>query len=202
MAIDAKTAQFLRQLRDRLGAVENGVKHLSASRTLEEELESIPGRRVFHTLVGSQDFTASNDGNRGNPIVFEVSQDGPFVMTHYPIIGWRSTLPTNATDFGRWRPVASWPLPDQVLDTNTIDLSYEMADTGSNRAMQNDVPVPVLLASYPGKLCELPKPTYFRPNTTITFTPTYEDINFGGSQATTQGTLVIALPGYKIVNLG
>lgn len=200
--MNAETARFLRQLQSRLANVEKAAKHLAASTTLEQELERIPGRRVFHTLVGSQDFSASNNGNRGNPIVFEVSQDGPFVMTHYPIVGWRSSLPTNATDFGRWRPVATWPLPDQVLDTNTIDLSYEMADTGSNRSMQNEIPVPILLMSFPGKLCPLPKPTYFRPNTSITFTPTYEDINFGGSEVTTQGTLVVALPGYKIVNLG
>lgn len=200
--MDAALATKIRLLDTRLANLERILNELNRGATFEDELEKIPGRRIFHTLVGSQTFTTSQDGQRTTPITFEVSQDGPFIMTHYPVCGWRSSAPSTATDFGRWRPVTTWPLPDQVIDTNIIDISYEMSDSGSGRNMQNDIPVPGLLISHPGNLQLLPKPTYFRPNTVITFTPTYNDITFAGSTPTTEGTLVISLPGYKIVNLG
>src|SRR6185436_10074462 len=106
---------------------------------------------------------------------------------------------TNATNFGKWRPVYTWPLADQVLDTDTIDLSYEISDTGPTRGLQNDS-VPGVMLSNPDQLEKLPKPTKFEPNSTILFTPIYEDIDFNSTgTATTGGKLVVVLPGYKII---
>lgn len=204
-----ETAAFLRQQLDpikkeilRLRQDNEQFKAVLTNRprSATEEIDGIPGRRIFYTLSGSQDFTTAQDGQRGQPINFLVSQDGIFIQTHYPCVVWKTSLPTNATDFGRWRPISSWPLPDQVLDTNIIDISYELADGGSQRNFQN-LPVSPGLISSPTCMIPLPIPTAFAPNTTIQFTPTYENILFEGSTATTQGTLVVSLPGYKIVNL-
>ncbi len=204
-----ETAAFLRQQLDpikkeiiRLRQENEQFKAVLQNRpkTPTEELDVIPGRRIFYTLSANQDFTTSQDGQRGQPMNFLVSQDGIFIMTHYPVAMWKSSLPTNATDFGRWRPISTWPLPDQVLDTCIIDISYELIDGGSQRAFQN-LPVSPGLISSPSCLIPLPVPTPFAPNTTIQFVPTYENILFNDSTPTTQGTLVVSLPGYKIVNL-
>jgi hypothetical protein len=95
--------------------------------------------------------------------------------------------------------VSTWPRPDQVLDTNLVDLSYEITDSGSQRNFQNEAVGP--LFSRPDNLVPLPVPTLFAPNTVISFFPTYERIVFGGVEATTQGELYVGFPGYKIVNL-
>lgn len=207
--IDNATAQFIRSQLDpikkeiiKLRNENDQFKAVLINRpkSLTEELDAIPGRRLFYTLSGTQTFTTAQAAQRGQPINFLISQDGIFVMTHYPAIMWKTDLPTNATDFGRWRPVASWPLPTQQLTTNFIDISYEISDGGSQRNFQN-LPVNPCLISRPDNMIPLPVPTPFAPNTTIQLTPTYEAITFGGSTATTEGTLVVALPGYKIVNM-
>ena len=169
-----------------------------------DELNAIPGRRVFYNLVGGQDFTATQDGAEGAAITFDISQDGPWIMTHYPLAMWRPNLPTNADNFGRWRPVSHWPLPDQVEDGDVISISWRFVDAGPGRQFQTDSEnVPAGMLSMPGQLMELPQPSYFRPNSTISLTPIYEDIQFDtGGTATTGGRLVFVLPGYKIVNLG
>lgn len=172
----------------------------SQPRSITEEIDSIPGRRIFYTLSGRLDFTAAQDGLRGEPIAFAVSQDGPFIATHYPLVMWKPNAPDNATHFGRWRPVASWPLPDQILDDDIVDLSYEVDDTGSQRNFQNEAAGP--LFSRPDNLVPLPVPTLFAPNTTIRFTPTFENILFGTPEVpTTGGELYVGWPGYKIANL-
>lgn len=170
-----------------------------------EEIDQIPGRRVIYHYVDTQSFTvAANNGLRGNALVFNVSQDGPFVMTHYPLVMWRPNVATTATDYGMWRPISSWPLPDQIDDDNTIDISYEMSDSGSQRNLQNAA-APAGLISRPDHAIRLGKPMLFAPKVTISFTPTYEDINFsdvgGQGEAPTGGLLVVVLIGYRIVNL-
>lgn len=171
-----------------------------APKSITHELDSIPGRRLFYNLSGTQDFTSANDGQRGQPISMLVSQDGPFVMTHYPVVAWYPNLPTNATNYGQWRPVSSWPLPDQVLDTDIINISWEFVSGGSQRNFQNLPGVPML--SRPDIAIPLPVPTLFAPNETIQFIPTYNDIAFNsGGTETTGGTLVVTLPGYRIVNM-
>lgn len=169
----------------------------------QAQIDMIPGRRVAYHLVGSQLFTTTQDGLRASPINMAVSQDGPFVMTHYPIVMWRTTLPTNATDFGRWSPIYSWPLPSQedhkASADNVINISYELIDAGSQRQLQNEAVPPLL--STPEYLHPCPIPTLFAPNTTVQFVPTYEDIDLGGSTATTEGRLVVAIPGFKIVQM-
>lgn len=198
MAVDAAA---LRQVLSALKAEISDLRQQVANkpRGVLAYIDEIPGRRIFYSLVGSQLFTTAQDGLRGNPIIMTVNQDGPFIMTHYPVAMWRSTLPTNATDFGRWRPARTWPLPTQTLTTNFIDISYELVDAGSQRHLQNLAMPPLL--SQPDELLCLPIPTLFAPNTTIQFIPTYQDIAFGGSTATTEGSLVVALPGYRVVNM-
>jgi hypothetical protein len=171
-------------------------------KSITAELDSIDGRRIFYMLNGTQSFSASDDGNRGQPINFLVSQDGPFVMTHFPLVTWKPNAPSNATNFGKWRPVSSWPLPDQVLDSDTIDISYEIVDGGSQRNFQN-LPSGAGPFSRPDNFVPVPVPTLFAPNTTIQFFPTYEDISFdtGAATPTTGGLLSVVLPGYRIVNM-
>lgn len=174
---------------------------LKSPRSEADEIEAIPGRRIFYHLVGSVDFTAASAGTRGTPIQFLVSQDGSFIQTHYPVAIWRPSTPSNATNFGRWRPVYSWPLPTQELGGDIIDISYEIIDAGAQRNFQNQALPPLL--SRPDALLPLPKETLFTPNATIQFVPTFEAINFDGAASvpTTGGTLVVALPGYRCVNL-
>ena len=173
--------------------------------SLETALKRVEGRRIMHTMVGNQSFTITQNGTKGNPITFTVSQDGPFILTHYPMVAWKVNAPSTADNFGRWMPITTWSTPAQDLaNMDSIDLSYEMADDGSQRNLQNENAVSGLLLSRPGCLLPLPKETYFRPNSVISFTPTYEDIFFDTAPTTdsTGGLLVVCLPGYKIVNLG
>jgi len=172
----------------------------SAPRSPTAEIDSIPGRRIFYSLVGTQTFTATQDGQRSQPINMLVSQDGPFIMTHYPLVVWRPSAPANATRFGEWRPVATWPLPDQVVDDDRVDLSWEFVSGGSQRNFQN-LPMGPLFTR-PDNPVPLPIPTLFAPNETIQFIPTFQDINFSAADIpTTEGTLVVTLPGYRIVNM-
>lgn len=169
-------------------------------RSITQEVDSIPGRRIWYTLAAELIFDDSVAGTRATAMSFLVSQDGPFIATHYPMAIWKPSAPDAATNFGAWRPVSTWPLPDQVLDTDLIDLSYEVADTGSQRNFQNQTVAPVL--SRPDNLIPLPVPTLFAPNTTIQFIPTFERIDFNATGTpTTQGTLWVGFIGYKIVNL-
>jgi hypothetical protein len=172
-----------------------------APRSITHELDSIPGRRIFYNLNGTLTFDITNDGQRGQPINFLVSQDGPFIMTHYPLAIWRPSAPATATQFGFWRPVATWPLPDQVIDGDRIDLSYEFVDGGSQRNFQNLPTNP--LFSRPDNLVPLSVPTLFAPNTVIQFFPTFQNILFdpGVAIPTTAGVLDVSLPGYRIANL-
>lgn len=169
-------------------------------RSITQEIDSIPGRRIFYTLGARADFTTAQEGLRANPLTFLVSQDGPFICTHYPIAIWKANAPTTATNFGMWRPISTWPLPDQVLDTDIVDISYEVVDSGSQRNFQNEAVAPIL--SRPDNLIPLPVPTLFAPNTTIQFFATFEQISFNtGGTATTGGELYVGFPGYRIVNL-
>ncbi len=168
-------------------------------RSITQEIDSIPGRRIFYTLGAQLIFGDDVAGTRATALQFLVSQDGPFIATHYPMAIWKASAPDTATNFGAWRPVATWPLPDQVLDTDLIDISYEIQDTGSQRNFQNQPVAPVL--SRPDNLIPLPVPTLFSPNTVINFIPTFERILFNSTGTpTTEGTLWVGFPGYKIVN--
>lgn len=171
-------------------------------KSITEEIDSIPGRRIFYTLSDRVNFTADDDGLRGEPLNYQVSQDGPFVMTHYPIAAWKPNAPDSATNFGQWSPVRSWPLSGQQnTDQDRIDLSYEFIDGGSQRNFQNEALGPAF--SNPDNFVPLPVPTLFSPNSSIQIFPTYENILFDGtpSTPTTGGELWIGLLGYRIVNL-
>lgn len=176
----------------------------------EDEINAIPGRRLFFLPTKTQDFTATQDGAKGSAMSFTISQDGPFIMTHFPLVMWKATLPTNGTNYGRWMPIMSYPTPFQhsqvALDTtfkafaDMIDISYEMVDSGPQQNFQ-DNPLPPLI-SLPGALQPLPVPTKFAPASVITFTPTYENIFFASDPTTdtTGGRLVVSLIGYRISN--
>lgn len=194
-AIESQHQQMLNRYEEFVEACED------QPRSITQEIDSIPGRRIFFTLSQRQSFDDTKAGLRGDPMTFAVSQDGPFIMTHYPLVMWKPNAPDTATNFGAWRPVSTWPLPDQVLDTDLIDISYEFIDAGSQRNFQNEVVLPLL--SRPDNMVPLPVPTLFAPNSNPQFVPTYERIAFdtGAQVPTTGGELVVAFPGYRIVNL-
>lgn len=211
--IDPRIAAFLRKLDDRQQQIEQAQHQIldkyeefikaceNQPRSITAEIDSIPGRRIFYTLSGRVAFTAAQAGLRGTPIPFLVSQDGPFIATHYPIVMWKPSAPSTATHLGQWSPVTSWPVPTQQYGGDNIDLSYEVVDSGSQRNFQNEAVEPIF--SRPDNLIPLPVPTLFAPNTTVQFFPTYERINFlSTSQVpTTAGILVVGFPGYRIVNM-
>jgi len=207
--MDNETAQLIRQIltpfKNELIRTKQELEKVRAMaaarpRTVTEEIDAIPGRRIYFTLSQVQDFTIAQNHQRGTQMSFLVSQDGPFIQTHYPLAMWRPNAPAATTNFGRWRPVSSWPLPTQVVGADIIDLSYEVSDGGSQRNFQN-LPVSAGLLSRPDNLIPLPVPTLYTPNTPIQLTPTYENILFDSAIPPTGGTLVIGLPGYRIVNL-
>ena len=171
----------------------------SRPRSIQEEIDAINGRRIESTIGGEVTFTANDVGQRATPIVIPVSQDGPFIMTHYPLVLWRPTAPDNATNLNRWRPVSTFPLPDQVVDTDIIDILYELNDGGSQRFMQNTPRGP--LFSRPDNIVPTPIPTLWPANASIVFQPTYLALTWNGTTPPTQGTLHVDLIGYLIVNL-
>lgn len=210
MGIDNQTAAVLRGYKASIDALILRVNAQSQAlaqlqqgaqkpRSVEEEIDAIDGRRIEGVLAGEVTFTAADVGQRAQPIIFQVSQDGPFVMTHYPMAVWRPSLPTNATNFGRWRPVSTYPLPTQVVSTDIIDIMYELNDGGSQRLGQNEPRGPLL--SRPDNFVPCPIPTLWAPNSAIVFQPTYLDLTWDGSTPPTQGTLHVDLIGYRIVNL-
>jgi hypothetical protein len=207
----AKISAALRILDKRSGQLQSVVQQQAAliaelqtrPRTITEEIDQIPGRRIETVLSGEVVFDITDEGKRGNPILIQVSQDGPFVMTHYPMALWRPTLPTVATNYERWRPVSTYPLPDQVVDTDIIDLLYEMQDGGSQRNFQNAPRGPLL--SRPDNVIPCAVPTLWSPNSAIAFYPTYNKLTWASTDPDyvppTQGTLHVDLIGYRIVNL-
>ncbi len=176
------------------------------------DINDIEGRRIHFTQSATMTFTAAiNDGNRGpSYMIIPIGQDGPWVMTHYPVIMWRNAASATAADVGLWRPPSHWPLPDQIVDANVCSMSYEVFDEGSVRALQNDPQsdrntaagtqrkaVVAGLFSTANILMQLPEPTLFDTNGAIRIVITFDDIQFTD---VTQGRLRVNLPGYKIVN--
>jgi len=172
---------------------------LSRPRTVQEEIDAIPGRRIEACLCGGVLFDANDEGNRGSPVIMQVPQDGPFIQTHYPMVLWRPTAPTTATNLNRWRPISTFPLPDQVVDTDIIDIMYEMQDGGNGRLFQNEARGP--LFSRPDNIVPVPVPTLWAPNTSVNLIPTYLNFLWDAGTAPTQGELHVTIPGYHIVNL-
>jgi hypothetical protein len=208
----AKHAAAIRALNSRLAQTQSALTQAlgdlaelrSRPRTVTEEIDSIPGRRIESIFSGEIDFDINDLGQAGRPIIIPISQDGDFIMTHYPMALWRPSAPTNATNLGRWRPVTSYPLPTMEVPGDIIDISYQLDDAGSQRFMQNDPRGPVL--SRPDNLVPCAIPTQWAPNASIKFTPIYNAFlwNGGGSEGAvppTQGTLHVDLIGYRIVNL-
>lgn len=201
----AKISGEHREMKRQLGDVLSEYKALrkaydSAPKSITSELDSIPGRRIFYNLSATQTFDISQQGQRAQPMNFLVSQDGPYIMTHLPLVIWRPSAPAAATRLGNWRPVSTWPLPTQEVGDDRIDLSYEFVSGGSQRNFQNLPAGPMF--SRPDSLAPLPVPTLFNPNEVIQMILTYEAINFSAADVpTTQGTVQVTLPGYRIVNM-
>lgn len=199
-AVIRQQNQRIADLTNSVTSIINAMNEQAARpRSTQEVLDAIKGRRIESTFSGEVDFTEADDGQRGNPVIITISQDGPFIMTHYPMILWRPTAPSSATNLGRWRPVSSYPLPTQQVTTDFIDIMYEIQDGGNQRNFQNAPRGPLL--SNPDNIVPAPLPTMFSPNATIVVTPIYNAINFGGATATTAGRLHVDLIGYRIVNL-
>jgi len=199
-ALVRKLAGMVGQANQRVSILEQAVTALSARpRTITEEIDAIPGRRIEFDFNGQIEFDVTDAAQRGNPITIQVSQDGPFIMTHYPLVMWAPSAPDNATNFGQWSPVSTFPMPTQQVAPSIIDISYEIVDGGNNRAFQNGPRG--LLLSRPDNIVPLPVPTLFAPNATIQFFPTYNAIDFNGGTPATAGILQVDLIGYRIVNL-
>lgn len=171
----------------------------SRPKSVQEEIDAIEGRRIESMMVGEVTFAATDAGNQGTPVIIQISQDGPFVWTHYPIVMWFPSAPSNATNFNVWRPVSSFPLPTQQVTSDFINLKYSISDGGAGRLFQNAPRAP--LFSRPDVLLPCATPTLWSPNSNIIFTPTFMAIQFTGGIPPTQGTLHVAFPGYRIVNL-
>lgn len=202
MDINAKIRQLENALRKSLAQQETLLAVLkSQPRSPTEEADAYNGRRIFYTLTERSSFTIAQLGVRGDPLIFSVSQDGPFVMTHYPLVMWKPNLPTTATRLGIWSAVGTWPLPTQAdTDQDRIDLSYEFFDGGAQRNFQNAASPPVF--SRPDNFVPLPVPTLFQKNASLSFYPTFEDILFDATgTASTGGELVVSLIGYRILSL-
>lgn len=182
---------------DQLIAAINGLQQKPD--TVWDKINRIPGRWIESTLSGEVTFAASDVGKRSIPIIISVSQDGPFIQTHYPLVIWFPSAPDNTTNFGRWRPVTTFPLPTQVVGTDIIDLQYEMRDGGSMREFQNAPRGP--LFSRPDNVVPLPAPVIWSPNSTLNFQPIYQAITWNSAVPPTQGTLHVDFPGFRITNL-
>lgn len=202
-----ETLQKLEQRSAAIAAQHQLIKKMMPPPSITQEIDAIPGRRLFYNLGAVGTFTAADNGQRGQPLNALVSQDGPFVMTHYPHVLWRPSAPANATNFGLWRPVSAYPLPDQAtpaggafdLDEDIISISYDVVDTGSQRNFQNLPAGPIL--SRPDNLIPLPVPTLLTPNTTVQFIPTFNSIRFTAAVPPTEGTMLVTFPGYRIANM-
>lgn len=207
MSLKPQEAAYIRQLGAAVQAANQQIVILqqtvgelaSRPRSVQEEIDSLVGRRIESTLDGEVLFDASDLGQRGAPIIIPVSQDGPFVQTHYPLVLWRPTAPNNTTNLNRWRPVSSFPLPTQQVTTDIIDILYEMQDGGNQRFFQNAPRAPLL--SRPDNVVPCAVPTLWAQNTTLNFIPTYLAFTWDSATPPTQGALHVTIPGYRIVSL-
>lgn len=205
--IDPQVAALLRSHKKAIESQSAQISQLHAyieqigqrPKTIQESIDEIPGRRMEGTLTGEVTFTAADVGQRARPITMQVSQDGPFIMTHYPLVLWRPTAPNNTTNYNRWRPVTTYPLPTQEVGTDIIDLLYELNDAGAQRLTQNEPRGP--LFSRPDNIVPCPLPTMWQQNAAIVFQPTYLALTWDSAVPPTEGTLHVDLIGYRIVNM-
>lgn len=209
----------LAKMQDRL----NGLK--VAYERKANNWERIPGRRIPFVLLGYQVFNnAFTNGRFFADVHLEVTPRGPFVMTYYPMLLTRVDNGSASSALnGIWQPVFTWPLPEQEPIASTgnptvVDLSWEFQDgramrefqsggsrpRGSaftNASVNNVQSVPSLVSSAPGGCAPLVKHVFFNEKSIIIFRLKYEAVNFvnGTEYTPRQGTIVIALPGYRIL---
>lgn len=220
MPLTAQEAAYIRQLEANQRNMQSQIQALMARGARgggtdrdDEDPADAGGRLINYTLSGDLTFTAANQGLRSSPISMAVNTDGPFYMTHYPAFSWYASAPSNADNFGKWKPVSSYPLPAQQGGLSAanaestlydiIDIAYEIADGGSQRGFQNLVVGPHLMSTR-DNMNKMPRKTRFPPNTTIQIYVTFLHIFFGTAPTndTTGGTLHVDIPGYRIVSAG
>jgi hypothetical protein len=169
-----------------------------------DEINQIEGRRVDYVLSQDLSFTITQLGARSSGLSFQVSQDGPFIMTHYPMVSWWVNAPSNADNLGKYGAIGSWPLPTQQQGTSldSININYEIYDSGSQRGLQTGVRSQGLL-SYPGALMKMPQPVIFAAAAQIQFYCTFLDIDFATAPTndSSGGNLHVDLVGFRCVNL-
>src|SRR4051812_47449520 len=140
-----KLSQRSVALTNTLSQIANDVATLkSRPMSISEAIDAIPGRRLETVLSGEVSFNANNEGNKGPPISIPISQDGPFIQTHYPLILWYPTAPDNTDNLNRWRSISSFPMPTQEIQGDYLDIKYEIFDGGSQRNLQNEARGPIL----------------------------------------------------------
>jgi len=168
------------------------------------DVERIPGKVVTYSPTATPiEFTSADEGVRLNAANIQISTDGPFIQTSYPLVSWRPIRPDGstgprATDFGLSRPVSVQYLARQQFGNNFIEVSWEMTSGGSQRLQQNTAALPFF--SRPDYNNRLPQPYVWGPNQSIMFEATIRRIVFGGDVPTTAGQLEVTIPGYRIVD--
>jgi hypothetical protein len=195
----SRLADAFGQMKGRISALEDALRANARPHSPTEMIDAIPGRRIESAMVGEITFDATLAGKQGPPVTIQISQDGPFVSTHYPLVLWRPSAPSTATNLNRWRPVSTFPLPTQEVGQDIVDLMYQVIDGGAGRNFQNAPRGPMF--SRPDAALPLPMPTLWAPAATIQFVPTYQAITWDGATPPTEGVLHVEFPGYRIVNL-
>jgi hypothetical protein len=134
------------------------------------DIDSIPGRRMAYNM--SMDGTST----AGNHVDFLISQDGPFILTHFPILLWQYREGTS-----RW--VVSGSREDE------LGTFYLMSDESCQRMLTRNW---INIYSQPHQLTPLPMSTLFVPNSMIRLNlhppPPPEPVDYR-----------CILPGYRIV---
>ena len=195
---------------------------LRVHRSVEGELNNIPGRRCIFTPRRTQTFTTADQGIEGDVLLYDLPKDGPWVMTHYPIVEWKITAAAAPTFIGQWRPVGDWPTVSQQLSHEFLNCSLRIRDAGPERDLQNTAllknssvstqpfairHVPAGDFSRPGAIKKLPVPTLFPAKSVVAINIFYDAVVFDPFSigkvfyTTTEGELTVTLPGYRIANL-
>jgi len=198
-------AQAVMEVAKREGHGPAQMSHLTMElMSIYRDLDRIPGKVVTYSPSTTPiEFTVADEGNRLNAANIQISTDGPFIQTSYPLVSWRPIKPDGsagprATDFGLSRPVSVQYLPRQQFGNNFIEVSWELTSGGSQRLQQNTAALPFF--SRPDYNNRLPQPYVWGPNQSIMFQATMRRIVFGGDVPTTAGQLEVTIPGYRIVD--
>lgn len=141
-----------------------------------KDIDAIPGRRVVYTMSGDLNIGPSRT-MVSERVLFSVNQDGPFILTHFPLFFWQASRQEGGS--GEWCETREW--------------SYHWLDASSQRFM---AAAEIKIFSRSDMLNPLPSAALFAPNSTIEISPVCDDL-----EQQSNGTLKVLLPGYRIVNM-